>query len=75
MRTARLSKVQFDALAHLVKRGHAMAPRAIITELGKKQYTHKTFIALREHTYIRLTDQGWLATPAGVWRVRFGHGV
>jgi hypothetical protein len=75
MRTTRLSQVQFDVLAHLVTRGHAMMPWTITRELGKRQYNQKTFAALRDHGYIRMTDQGWLATDAGIARVRFGHVV
>jgi hypothetical protein len=69
MRTAKLSDVQLDILTHLVKRGHAMFPWAVTRELGRRLYNQKTFFALRDHGYIRMTDQGWLATDAGRLRV------
>jgi hypothetical protein len=73
VRTTYLSDVQFDVLALLAKRGHAMAQHNIQVDLRKRLLNQRTFQALSDYGYIRMTDQGWLATDAGRLRVQEGN--
>jgi hypothetical protein len=65
----KLTEKAETVLRHLVKRGHAMTASMLRDELQMKYLWHNTFEALRVRNYIRLTDQGWLATDAGRLRV------
>lgn len=65
IRTTKLSVAQHTILALLVKRGHAMTTRMLCDELRRKYISTLTLNALRDYGYIRLTDQGWIATDAG----------
>jgi hypothetical protein len=65
----RFSEKQEKILRHLVKRGHAMTGRMLCEELEMKYIGVDTFAALMGRDYIRLTDQGYLATDAGRLRV------
>lgn len=65
----KLSEKQEQILRHLVKRGHAMTGRMLCDEVPLKYIGVDTFASLNAKGYIRLTDQGWLATDAGRLRV------
>lgn len=67
-----LTRCQFDVIAHLVKRGHAMYAGGLAYELHKKFIGVDTMRCLRERGYVRMVDQGWLATEAAILRVQEG---
>lgn len=65
----KLTEKSETVLRHLVKREHAMTASMLRDELQMRYLWVNTFEALRVRKYIRLTDQGWLATDAGRARV------
>jgi hypothetical protein len=65
----KFSPKQEKILRHLVKRGHAMTGPMLCEELEIVYIGVDTFAALLAREYIRLTDQGYIATEAGRLRV------
>ena len=65
----KFSPKQEKILRHLVKRGHAMTGPTLCEELEMVYIGVDTFAALMAREYIRLTDQGYIATESGRLRV------
>lgn len=65
----KFSQKQEKILRHLAKRGHAITGPMLCEELEMVYIGVDTFAALMAREYIRLTDQGYLATDAGRLRV------
>ena len=65
----KFSEKQEKILRHLVKRGHAMTGPVLCEELEMVYIGVDTCAALMAREYIRLTDQGYIATDTGRLRV------